>query len=107
MSMQILDFTPEMMMRLGAMVGVFVLLALLVASFLSRARVFCQYLSHMTGISLKPSQVRRVYKTRGRGGVRDLLIDLLIREDLADESRPKVTPDSAPDTSIYGEDIFS
>jgi hypothetical protein len=44
--------------------------------------------------------VRAVYKKRGRGGVRDYLIDLLIREDLADPNRV-VTPDSKPDTSIF------
>ena len=77
-----------------------VLLLLLVASFASRARVFCQYLQHMTGIKLKPQTVRRLYNQRGRGGVRDHLIDLLIKEDLADPKR-RVTPDSRPDTSVF------
>jgi hypothetical protein len=44
--------------------------------------------------------VRALYAKSGRGGVRDHLIDLLIREDLADEDRV-VTPDSKPDTSIF------
>jgi hypothetical protein len=44
-----------------------------------------------------------LYKKRGRGGVRDHLIDLLIREDLADSSRV-VTPDSKPDLSIFDTD---
>lgn len=107
MSFDMFDLTPELMFRLGALAAVVVLLLLLLASFLSRARVFSQYLAHMTGIRLKPKQVRRVFKSQGRPGVRDMLIDLLIREDLADTSRPQVTPDSKPDTSIYEQDLFT
>jgi len=107
MSFEYLDFTPEIVLRLGAVAAVLVLLLLLLASFLSRARVFCQYLAHMTGIRLKPKQVRRLYASHGRPGVRDMLIELLIREDLADTSRPQVRPDSEPDTSIYDQDIFT
>lgn len=59
-----------------------VLLLILIISFRSRAVVFCQYLETMTGISLKPSDVRRVYRERGRNGVRELFLDLIIREDL-------------------------
>ncbi|HEX7833220.1 MAG TPA: hypothetical protein VF787_26425 [Thermoanaerobaculia bacterium] len=59
-----------------------VLLLILIISFRSRAVVFCQYLETMTGISLKPSDVRRVYRERGREGVRELFLDLIIREDL-------------------------
>jgi hypothetical protein len=59
-----------------------ILLLILVISFRSRAVVFCQYLEAMTGISLKPSDVRRVYRQRGREGVRELFLDLIIREDL-------------------------
>ncbi len=59
-----------------------VLLVILIISFRSRAVVFCQYLEAMTGIRLKPSDVRRVYKERGRNGVRELFLDLIIREDL-------------------------
>lgn len=95
-----LEFSPSVTVKLLGAGGIVILLALLVASFMSRARVFCQYLSHMTGIELKPSTVRRVYRQNGRGGVRDMLISLLIQEDLADPSRV-VTPDSAPDTSMY------
>lgn len=61
-----------------------VLLLILIVSFRSRAVVFCQYLEAMTGIRLKPSDVRRVYKERGRNGVRELFLDLIIREDLKD-----------------------
>jgi hypothetical protein len=82
--------------------AILVLLLLLVASFLSRPRVFCQYLRHMTGIQLDPHQVQRTYRRKGRAGVRDLLMDLLIREDLSDPRRV-VTPDSAPDTSVFEE----
>jgi hypothetical protein len=59
-----------------------VLLLILIVSFRSRAVVFCQYLETMTGIRLKPADVRRVYKERGRNGVRELFLDLIIREDL-------------------------
>ena len=100
MSMEIIDLGPAALYQLGAVAAVAVLLFLLVASFMSRSRVFCQYLRFMTGIDLKPGTVRRLYKKRGRGGVRDHLIDLLIREELADSSRV-VTPDSKPDLSIF------
>lgn len=82
--------------------AILVLLLLLVASFLSRPRVFCQYLRHMTGIQLDPRLVQRTYRRKGRAGVRDLLMDLLIREDLSDPRRV-VTPDSLPDTSVFEE----
>lgn len=59
-----------------------VLLLILIISFRSRAVVFCQYLEHMTGVKLKPSDVRRVFNERGRNGVRELFLDLMIREDL-------------------------
>jgi hypothetical protein len=61
-----------------------VLLLILIISFRSRAVVFCQYLATMTGIRLEPSEVRRVYRERGRNGVRELFLDLIIREDLKD-----------------------
>jgi hypothetical protein len=59
-----------------------VLLVILIISFRSRAVVFCQYLEAMTGVTLKPSDVRRVYSQKGREGVRELFLDLIIREDL-------------------------
>jgi hypothetical protein len=59
-----------------------VLVALLVISFRSRSTVFCQYLKTMTGISLKPADVTRQFKSGGQEGVRDLFLDLIIREDL-------------------------
>jgi hypothetical protein len=59
-----------------------VLLLILIVSFRSRAVVFCQYLRAMTGIQLKPSEVRRVYRQRGKDGVREFFLDLIIREDL-------------------------
>lgn len=59
-----------------------VLLIILVISFRSRAVVFCQYLERMTGIELKIADVKRVYKERGRDGVREMFLDLLIRQDL-------------------------
>jgi len=72
-----------------------VLLLILIISFRSRAVVFCQYLRTMTGVNLKPVDVRRCFKEKGRDGVRELFLDLIIREDLkegpiqiADESGP-------------------
>ena len=59
-----------------------ILLVILVISFRSRAVVFCQYLETMTGIRLQPSDVRRVFAQRGRDGVREMFLDLIIREDL-------------------------
>lgn len=75
-----------------------VLLLLLVASFLSRPRVFTQYLQHMTGIKLSHRDVAAVFKERGQAGVRDLFIELIVREDLKDG--PRVTPDTPPDRSF-------
>mgnify|MGYP001545083585 FL=1 len=100
MSLEVLDLGPSTLYQLGAAAVVAVLLLLLIASFASRSRVFCQYLHHMTGIRLKPSTVRGLYQRAGKGGVRDHLIDLLIRQDLADSDRV-ITPDSKPDTSIF------
>ena len=59
-----------------------VLLVILVISFRSRAVVFCQYLEAMTGIHLEPKDVRRIYAERGQNGVREMFLDLIIREDL-------------------------
>ena len=64
------------------MIAAAVLLFILAVSFWSRAIVFCQYLRTMTGIELKPSDVRRVYRQRGKDGVREFFLDLIIREDL-------------------------
>jgi len=71
----------------------FLLLLLLIVSFRSRSYVFCQYLKTMTGIGLRPSEVRRAFKTGGREGVRELFLDLIIREDL--KQGPTAIPDSA------------
>ena len=103
--MDFIDLGPVALFRLGAVVLIAVLLFLLIMSFISRSKVFCQYLKHMSGIELKPQMVNRIFKTNGRAGVRDLLIDLIIQEDLADPSRI-VTPGSKPDRSIYDSDVF-
>lgn len=94
------DLSADSTYTLVAVAGMALLGMILMASFISRSRVFCQYLKHMTGIELKPGAVRHVYRTNGKGGVRDLLMDLLIQEDLADDSR-RVTPNSKPDTSVF------
>ena len=94
------DLSADANYTLIAVAGMALLGMILIASFVSRSRVFCQYLKHMTGIELKPAAVRQVFRSNGRGGVRDLLMDLLIQEDLADDSR-KVTPNSKPDTSVF------
>ena len=68
------------------------LLALLIVSFRSRSYVFCQYLKTMTGIALRPTEVRRAFKSGGREGVRELFLDLIIREDL--KGGPAAIPES-------------
>jgi hypothetical protein len=72
-----------------------ILLIILVVSFRSRAVVFSQYLNRMTGIRLKPKDVKRAYRERGKEGVRDLFLDLLIREDL--RHGPISVPEAAPE----------
>lgn len=91
--------------RFGALAVVVFLLVMLVISFRSRGRVFCQYLKHMTGIELKPGRVNALYKSRGKAGVRDLLIDLIIQEDLNDPDQ-LVTPGGKPKPSIYESGVF-
>jgi Na+/H+ antiporter NhaA len=59
-----------------------ILLLILIVSFRSRAKVFCQYLQAMTGIKLKPYEVAKVFRLRGRDGVREFFLDLIIKEDL-------------------------
>jgi hypothetical protein len=95
-----IDLSPEAATLLLATLGV--LLVLLVVSFQSRARVFTQYLHHMTGIRLSPRDVARIYRERGQGGVRDMFLELIIREDLRDG--PRVTPDSPADPHLLAPD---
>jgi hypothetical protein len=73
--------------------GAVLLLVLLIVSFRSRSYVFCQYLRTMTGIVLKPSEVRRSFKSGGKEGVRELFLDRIIREDL--KQGPAAIPDRA------------
>ncbi len=78
--------------QLWSVVFAVILLTILIISFVARARVFCQYLRYMTGISLTPTEVRKVFRLRGKAGVRELFLDLLIREDLRDS--PTITPET-------------
>lgn len=80
------------MAQLWAMGFAAILLLILIISFGSRARVFCQYLRYMTGITLTPREVKKIFHLRGKAGVRELFLDLLIREDLADG--PVITPET-------------
>ncbi len=73
-----------------------VLLAILVISFRSRPIVFCQYLHAMTGVTLKPAQVKEAFDSRGREGVRELFLDLIIRQDLQEGPLPIPEPSDAP-----------
>ena len=73
--------------------GAALLLFLLIVSFRSRSVVFCQYLKTMTGIALRPADVKRAFKTGGREGVRELFLDRIIREDL--KGGPATIPDRA------------
>jgi hypothetical protein len=68
-----------------------VLLFILIISFRSRSIVFCQYLKTMTGVELKPQQVRSVFKKLGRDGVREMFLDLIIKQDL-NETGPLQIP---------------
>lgn len=79
-----------------------VLLVILIVSFRSRAVVFCQYLETMTGIRLKPSEVRKVFDSAGRNGVREMFLDLIIREDL--KEGPVVIPDEQQKDDVAQKD---
>jgi len=70
-----------------------VLVLLLIISFRSRSYVFCQYLKTMTGIALKPREVRSAFRRGGKEGVRELFLDLIIREDL--KGGPAAIPEDA------------
>ena len=70
-----------------------VLLFILVISFRSRAIVFCQYLKAMAGVELSPKQVRSVFKDRGQDGVRELFLDLIIKEDLRQTGPLQIPPE--------------
>ncbi len=72
------------------------LFLILIVSFRSRAYVFCQYLRLMTGIHLTPREVKKVFGLRGKEGVRELFLDLMIREDLK-EAAP-ITPETPRST---------
>ena len=74
------------------------LLILLVVSMLSRPRIFTQYLKHMAGIELSPRDVSRVYRARGPAGVREMFLELIIREDL--RNGPAITPDTPPSREL-------
>jgi tRNA1(Val) A37 N6-methylase TrmN6 len=74
------------------------LAVVLVVVMLLRPRIFTSYLKHMTGIELSPKEVAQVYKKRGKAGVRELFLDLIIREDA--RSGPVITPDSPPDREV-------
>lgn len=90
------DLSPQAMMVL--MVSTGVLVVLLVVSFLSRPRVFTQYLYTMSGVRLSPKDVATVYKERGKDGVRELFLELIIREDV--KSGPRITPDTKPERAL-------
>ena len=75
-----------------------VLLAILVISFRSRSVVFCQYLKRMTGIELKPSEVHKAFVQRGQTGVREMFLDLIIREDL--KEGPLEVPDESGSQNV-------
>lgn len=78
-----------------------ILVVILIVSFRSRARVFCQYLKLMTGIELTPHEVKKVHRLRGKAGVRELFLDLLIREDLKDGPiSPEQTGGDKPVSSL-------
>lgn len=75
------------------------LLVILIISFRSRAVVFCQYLETMTGIKLRPADVRRVYREGGADAVREYFLDLIIREDL--KQGPIAIPGAAREEPVH------
>jgi hypothetical protein len=77
----------------GMLGAAIVLLLLLVISFRSRVYVFCQYLKTMTGVVLKPGEVKTAFRRGGKEGVRELFLDLIIREDL--KGGPPAIPEDA------------
>ena len=80
----------------------FLLFLILIVSFRSRAVVFCQYLKKMTGIELSPKEVRQIYASKGAEGVRELFLDLIIREDLKSTSPQIPIAAAAPDAAGNG-----
>ena len=90
------EMSPQVLVIFLAATGA--LLLVLVLSIMMRPRIFTQYLEHMTGIQLSPRDVARVFKTRGKAGVRDMFLELIIMEDLRDG--PKITPDTPPDREV-------
>ena len=90
------EMSPQVLVIFLAATGALVLV--LVLSITMRPRIFTQYLEHMTGIQLSPRDVARVFKTRGKAGVRDMFLELIIMGDLRDG--PKITPDTPPDREI-------
>lgn len=96
MSIPTVELSPQMTTLLLVSVGA--LLLVLIVSFISRPRVFTQYLHHMTGIKLSPRDVARVFRKRGKQGVRDMFLELIIHEDL--KSGAQITPETPPDTEV-------
>jgi hypothetical protein len=84
-------------------VSAFVLFAILIVSFRARAVVFCQYLERMTGIRLSPTEVRRAFRERGQNGVREMFLDLIIREDL--KEGPLEVPDERSQAAGRGSKV--
>jgi len=70
-----------------------ILFLILLISFRSRATVFCQYLKAMTGVELKPRQVRTVFNERGKDGVREMFLDLIIKQDLSETGPLQIPKD--------------
>ncbi|HEX5855477.1 MAG TPA: hypothetical protein VFZ57_07635 [Thermoanaerobaculia bacterium] len=70
-----------------------VLVFILVISFRFRATVFCQYLKAMTGVELKPRQVSGIFKKQGKDGVREMFLDLIIKQDLSETGPLQIPKD--------------
>ena len=60
MSFEVLDLGPSTLYQLGAAAVVAVLLLLLIASFASRSRVFCQYLhrAHLAVLDFRDNEMK-------------------------------------------------
>jgi len=90
------ELSPQVLTVFLAATGT--LVVVLIVSIFMRPRIFTQYLRHMTGIALSPRDVARVFKTRGKSGVREMFLELIILEDLKDG--PTITPDTPPDREV-------
>jgi hypothetical protein len=81
------------------------LIGFAVISFRSRAVVFCQYLQAMTGVKLSAQRVKQVFRASGKNGVREMMLDLLIRQDFAEQGPVAIPESTPPKRPVEGETV--